>query len=52
MPCICVECGDKVDCDSIICTGCLTEIINKVNLKRQGSDDTVKSNNKIEVKQR
>jgi len=52
MPCICVECSGKIDCDSIICTDCLAEIVNKVNLRSQNSDDTAKSNNKIEVTQR
>jgi len=49
MPCKCVECGGKTDCDSIICTDCLVEIINKVNIKNQGVDNTVKLNKKIEV---
>jgi hypothetical protein len=49
MPCKCVECGGKTDCDSIICTSCLAEIISKVNLKSQSGDNAVKSNNKIEV---
>ena len=49
MPCKCVECGGKIDCDSIICTNCLAEIIDKVNLKSQDGDHTVKSNNKVEV---
>ncbi|GEM_PF-580542 len=33
MQCLCVECGGKTDCDSIICTECLAEIVNKVNSK-------------------
>jgi hypothetical protein len=33
MPCKCVECGRKVDCDSIICASCLAEIIDRVNAK-------------------
>lgn len=33
----CAECGGKVDCDSIICTDCLSEIIEKVNNKASGS---------------
>jgi hypothetical protein len=49
MPCKCVECGGKIDCDSIICGDCLVEIINKVNLKDQGNSGDVKSRDKIEV---
>jgi hypothetical protein len=33
MPCKCVECGGKTDCDSIICASCLAEIIDRVNYK-------------------
>jgi hypothetical protein len=33
----CAECGGKIDCDSIICTDCLTEIIEKVNIKNSWS---------------
>ncbi len=33
----CAECGGKVDCDSIICTDCLSEIIEKVNKKASWS---------------
>ncbi|MHB8084540.1 MAG: hypothetical protein ACYDHZ_01785 [Dehalococcoidia bacterium] len=32
----CAECAAKIDCDSIICSDCLLEIINKVNTKNQG----------------
>jgi len=46
MHCKCAECGGKIDCDSIICTDCLVEIISKVNLK---SD---RSNGKEEVQTR
>jgi len=49
MPCKCVECGGKIDCDSIICTDCLAEIINKVNIKNQSGDNALKPNKKIEV---
>ena len=50
MPCKCVECGGKTDCDSIICTDCLAEIIEKVNIKN-GSDNAIKSNKAVEIKQ-
>lgn len=48
MPCKCVECGGKTDCDSIICTDCLAEIIEKVNTKNNSS--AVKSNKPVEIK--
>jgi hypothetical protein len=50
MPCKCVECGGKIDCDSIICTECLSEIIDKVNTRSYGDGNTVRSENKVEVK--
>ena len=35
MPCKCVECGARVDCDSIICADCLAEIIDRVNARSE-----------------
>jgi hypothetical protein len=50
MSCKCVECGGKIDCDSIICTTCLAEIITKVNMKNQGEDNSLKTENRIEAR--
>jgi len=49
MPCKCVECGGKTDCDSIICTECLAEIIDRVNQKNGGKNVAAKSPDKIEL---
>jgi hypothetical protein len=49
MPCKCVECGGKTDCDSIICTDCLADIIEKINTKHS-SVSIVNSNKPVEVK--
>jgi hypothetical protein len=35
----CAECGGKVDCDAIICTDCLAEIIGKVNEKENRNSE-------------
>ena len=50
MPCECAECAAKIDCDSIICTNCLLEIITKVNTKNQGRDKVEKSTSKVGAK--
>lgn len=34
----CAECGGKIDCDSIICTDCLSEIIERVNSAKNWSN--------------
>ncbi|MBN1375099.1 MAG: hypothetical protein JXA01_02965 [Dehalococcoidia bacterium] len=52
MSCKCVECGGRIDCDSIICTTCLAEIIEKVNSKNRPAENTESPNRKIEVSNR
>lgn len=32
----CAECGEKIDCDDIVCASCLAEIINKLYFNNQG----------------
>ena len=50
MPCKCVECGGKVDCDSIICADCLAEIIDRVNLKNSDQAPTLTGGDKVKIK--
>ena len=46
----CAECAAKIDCDSIICSDCLLEIITKVNTKNQGMDKQKKCPGKAGAK--